>query len=121
MRKLLALLVACGLMALAMAACGGAGTVTIHTTATNFAQSSVTLQKGQSLKIVNDASDMHILSLGTWSNGAAHPEKEPGAPPLQNEPLEGNSSLTIGPWNTPGTYHVYCTIHTGMNLTVIVS
>jgi plastocyanin len=26
----------------------------------------------------------------------------------------------VGPWNTPGTYHVYCTIHQNMQLTVIV-
>jgi plastocyanin len=134
MKQLLAVLLFCGMIALVMSACGrgtaanasggstsSAGTVTIHTTATNFAQPSVTLKSGQSLKVVNDASDMHILSLGTWSNGAAHPEKEPGAPSLHNEQLAGNSSLTIGPWNTPGTYQVYCTVHQGMKLTVIVS
>jgi plastocyanin len=29
-------------------------------------------------------------------------------------------SHVIGPWNTPGTYHLYCTIHQNMQLTVRV-
>ncbi|HEY7416638.1 MAG TPA: hypothetical protein VH593_15725, partial [Ktedonobacteraceae bacterium] len=82
--------------------------------------SSVTLKKGQNLRLVNDASDTHMISLGTWQNNTAKPEQEPGAPSVQNEPLSGNSTLTIGPWNAPGTYHLYCTIHQNMKLTVIV-
>lgn len=31
-----------------------------------------------------------------------------------------NDSAAIGPFNTAGTYHLYCTIHQNMNLTVIV-
>ena len=30
------------------------------------------------------------------------------------------SIKTIGPFNTAGTFHLYCTVHQGMNLTVIV-
>ncbi len=31
-----------------------------------------------------------------------------------------NDSHMIGPFPTAGTYHLYCTVHPGMNLTVIV-
>jgi plastocyanin len=29
-------------------------------------------------------------------------------------------SVTVGPFTTPGTYHLYCTIHPGITLTIIV-
>ena len=47
--------------------------------------------------------------------------QESGAPVMNNVQISGNgSSQVIGPFNTPGTYHFYCTVHPGMNLTVIV-
>ena len=47
--------------------------------------------------------------------------QESGAPGMNNVQISGNgSSQVIGPFNTPGTYHFYCTVHPGMNLTVIV-
>lgn len=95
-------------------------TVTVTTNSTNFTQPSVTLKKGQMLQVTNNASDMHMLSLGSWQNGVAHPEQEAGAPSVNNLQLNANSSVTIGPWNTPGTYYIYCTIHPNMMLKVIV-
>ncbi len=29
-------------------------------------------------------------------------------------------ALAFGPFNVVGTFHIYCTVHPGMNLTVIV-
>jgi plastocyanin len=47
--------------------------------------------------------------------------RENGAPVVNNVQISGNgSSQAIGPFNTPGSFHLYCTIHPGMNLTVIV-
>jgi hypothetical protein len=31
-----------------------------------------------------------------------------------------NTTATVGPFSTPGAYHVYCTIHPGMTLTILV-
>jgi len=31
-----------------------------------------------------------------------------------------NNSVTIGPFTAPGTYHIYCTLHPGMTLTILV-
>lgn len=133
MKKILLVVSLLGIGALLLAACGttasaSAGgtasssgtTVTVQTGLTNFLQSSVTLNKGQSLQLVNTASDIHIISLGSWVNGTPQPATEPGAPHVQNEQLAANGTLLIGPFNTPGTYHLYCTIHPNMNLTVIV-
>lgn len=54
-----------------------------------------------------------------WVNNTPHPATEAGAPTLGNIQVNGNS-IEIGPFNTAGTYHIYCTVHPGMNLTVIV-
>ena len=34
--------------------------------------------------------------------------------------IGGNSSATIGLFTTAGTFKLYCTVHAGMNLTVVV-
>jgi len=28
--------------------------------------------------------------------------------------------VEIGPFTTTGVFHIYCTLHTGMNLTIVV-
>jgi plastocyanin len=86
----------------------------------SFLQSSVTIKKGDSLKLVNDASDIHLISPGQWVNGSPKAETEPGAPPVHSLEFTGRATHMIGPWNTPGTYHLYCSIHQNMQLTVIV-
>jgi plastocyanin len=47
--------------------------------------------------------------------------QEYGAPVVNNMQFSGSdSSQTIGPFNTIGTFHLYCSVHLGINLTVIV-
>jgi plastocyanin len=41
-------------------------------------------------------------------------------PEARDVNIGGNSSATIGSFTTAGTFKLYCTVHTGMNLTVIV-
>jgi plastocyanin len=124
MKKTFLILIAIASLAVLLTACGGSGSggnvVTVTTNATNFTQSAVTLNKGQTLQVTNTASDTHILSLGRWQNGVAQPEQEAGAPAVSNLQLTGQGSVTIGPWNTPGTYSLYCTVHPNMMLKVTV-
>jgi len=131
MKKLIVLCVVTGLLAMLLAACGGSSSVNssssgnssspiVHLGASNFDQSSITIQKGQSLTLTDDTAAVHILANGSWVNGAPQPKQEPGAPTVNNVQFNGNDSHTVGPFNTPGTYHLYCTVHPGMNLTVIV-
>jgi plastocyanin len=96
-----------------------AGEPVVHMGASNFAQSSVVVPKGSQLLLVDDGPFLHILANGTWENGTARPGTEPGAPRVDNLQLNGNS-VAIGPFTTAGTYHIYCTIHPGMDLTVTV-
>ncbi len=104
--------------------CGSSGssgsTPTVQMCGNNFAQSSITISKGQSLTLIDDASAVHIIANGSWANGSAEPKQEPGAPTANQLQFNGNDSHTIGPFNTAGTFHYYCTVYSGMNLTVIV-
>ncbi|MEO8970619.1 MAG: plastocyanin/azurin family copper-binding protein [Ktedonobacteraceae bacterium] len=120
-----ALLVACGSSTTTSTTTGNndnsnsGNTATVHMTDNNFAQPGVTISKGSSINLVNDAAVVHIINNGSWVNGNSKSAKESGAPTV-NVQFNGNDSHTVGPFNTVGTYHLYCTVHTGMNLTVIV-
>ncbi len=99
---------------------GGGGNTTVQMGLANFLQSSITIPKGSMLTLVDTQAVPHIITNGSWVNGAAKPAKEAGAPTV-NQSFSGNDTHQIGPFNTAGTYHLYCTIHQNMNLTVIVS
>lgn len=136
MKKFLAALVAlsfitvfivgCGTVASANSGSSNSGSnasssiTDVHLGYTTFLQSSVTINKGGSIKLIDDASSIHIISLGSWVNGKPVPAVERGAPQVNNVEVTNQNSLTIGPFTTAGTYHLYCSIHPGMNLTVIV-
>jgi len=97
------------------------GSNTVHLTSNNFAQSSITISKGSSITLVDDVTVTHIISNGRWQNNTPKPSKESGAPVVTNMMFTGSGqSKTIGPFNTAGTYHYYCSVHVGMNLTVTV-
>ena len=96
------------------------GEPTVHMAGANFAQNVVLVPKGSTLLLVNDTNVEHILQNGSWtSSGTAVPAAEPGAPVLHTLDSKGGS-LEIGPFTTAGIFHIYCTIHRGMNLTIVV-
>jgi hypothetical protein len=95
------------------------GAPAVHLGVSTFVQSSVTIPKSSKLQLIDDGSFPHILRNGTWENNTPHPATEVGAPSVRNVQVNGNS-VEIGPFNTAGTFHIYCTIHPGMNLSVIV-
>ncbi|HEU0003079.1 MAG TPA: cupredoxin domain-containing protein [Ktedonobacteraceae bacterium] len=125
-RKWLVLLALSGVIALLLAACdiGGSASSTaenpVHMNDTNFVQASITIKKGERLTLIDDAFTPHIVANGTWENGTAHSAREPGAPLVKDVQINGTSSQVLGPFTTTGTYKLYCTIHSGMNLTVVV-
>jgi plastocyanin len=95
------------------------GVPTVHMGAGSFLQSSVTISKGSKLLLVDDVAALHILANGSWQNGVAKTANEPGAPRVSNVQVKGGS-VQIGPFSTAGTYHIYCEVHQGMNLEIIV-
>src|SRR5579864_5858754 len=93
---------------------------TVHMNDTDFDQSSITIKKGTSLTVVDDSAAVHVIENGTWdSNGTPKPNKENGVPVVDVQ-MNGGDSKTFGPFNTAGMFQLYCTVHNGMNLTVIV-
>jgi plastocyanin len=129
-KKLLIVLVVCLALFSALAACGGAPSSstststasgnTVHMEDNSFQQSSVAIQKGQSITLVNDSGVPHLIANGTWKNGSASAGKEAGVPSVDSVQISGNATQSIGPFNSAGTFQLYCTIHPGMNLTVVV-
>jgi plastocyanin len=100
---------------------GGSGDTAVHMGETTFLQPSVTISKGSSLNLIDDVPVLHIIGNGSWVNNVAKPAIEPGAPTVNNVQISSaGQSITVGPFNTAGTYHLYCSVHLNMNLTVIV-
>jgi plastocyanin len=96
------------------------GEPVVHMAPDHFVQNVVLVPKGETLLIVNDSSVEHVLQNGTWDkNGTPHAGVEPGAPTLRNVDITGGSR-EIGPFPSAGVYHLYCTLHQGMNLTMVV-
>ncbi len=92
---------------------------TAHMGNANCTQSSITISKGESVTLIDDVAVQHIITNGQWKGGTPDTTKESGAPSY-NQTFNGNDSAPLGPFTTSGTFHYYCTIHPGMNLTVIV-
>lgn len=91
----------------------------VHMDYSNFIPSSITISKGSSLTLVDDVAVFHIVTNGTWDGTTPKPSKEAGAPTV-NTQFQSSDTHQVGPFTTAGTYHLYCTVHPGMNLTVIV-
>ncbi len=92
----------------------------VHMNETQFTQSSITIHKGERITLVNDVASVHIIENGTWDNqGNARPRTESGAPNVDFN-IDGGVAQSVGPFTTAGTFKLYCTVHPGMNLTVIV-
>ncbi|HET7487499.1 MAG TPA: hypothetical protein VFJ85_06175 [Acidimicrobiales bacterium] len=120
MRRLLV----AGALALAAAACTPAtahvapGAIAMDHSL--FRPASATVVAASRLTFTNTSSRaVHVLVVGT----DAHIRSEPGAPAFGGSAgvrTDVGRSWTSGPWRTPGTYHVTCTLHPSMNLTVRV-
>jgi plastocyanin len=113
-----------GLLTIVLAACGGGGASTttnptVKLDTASFLQDSITIKKGESLTFINETTSPHVIANGTWTDGAAQSGAESGAPPMDlNIPAHG--SATTPPFETAGTFKLYCPIHPNMNLTVMV-
>lgn len=95
------------------------GVAIVHLGISSFSQSTVTISKGSKLLLVDDGSFHHNLASGVWANGQPQAEQLAGEPVVNNLDVNGKS-VEIGPFVTAGTFHIYCTIHTNMMLTIIV-
>ncbi len=124
-KKLLIGFLVCGLLTIMLAACAVYDEANVpkgpeaHMAGASFLVDSVNIKKGDTLTLVDDSSAQHIIKNGTWNGNTPQPKTEAGAPTV-DVTLNGNDSATIGPFNTAGTFQLFCTIHPGMKLTVNV-
>lgn len=109
-----------------LAACGVAKATTNNPHAVGmlgagFDKSSITIPKGSTITFVDnsDTGGLHILVIGK----DGQPQAEKGAPDFggtQGKRMNPGDVWTSPPWTNPGVYHVACTIHPDMNLSVTV-
>jgi len=88
--------------------------------ASNFIDTKVTLKKGQSVTLVDEVASLHTITNGQWVGSQAKAAVEPGAPQVHFSISNAGATQNVGPFTTAGTFHLYCTIHPGMNLDIIV-
>lgn len=101
------------------AAAPAGGESVAHLGAASFTPALVAVPRGAKLLVVDDGAILHILANGSWAGNRATPALEPGAPRVNDIHISGGS-VEIGPFTTPGTYHILCLVHPGMELTVVV-
>lgn len=111
-------------------ACGGTPQTDNSTTSQNtvkmvggmFNISSISVKKGSTISFLDDPNNgaLHILVVG--QNGQQ--EAENGASDFggaADQRVDVGQTWTTPPWNLAGTFHVTCTVHPLMNLTVTVT
>lgn len=97
------------------------GVPAVHLGSSSFDQSSITIPVGSKLIFAADTSVPHLLAYGSWdASNRAHNGTQPAGAPALNNLRISSGTVEIGPFTAAGTYHIYCLIHPGMNLTVTV-
>ena len=91
----------------------------VHMGNAAFKVASVNVKKGDKLDLIDDVAVQHIITNGYWKGSTAVNKMEPGAPKVLANVTGG--SQAVGPFTTAGKYMLYCTIHGGMQVEVIVS
>jgi plastocyanin len=85
-----------------------------------FSQERVTVRRGATLTFVNDSGWLHVVGPGDEGRIGT----QPGSPRMGARGAfvsESGATFATGPWNTPGTYHITCSLHPEMNITVVVT
>ncbi len=124
-KKVIVGMIAFALMTVLFAACTIVDASTLntgpqaHMGSAAFKTDSVPIKKGQKLTLVDDVAVQHIIVNGSWQGSAPVPKLEAGAPKV-NVNIAGGASA-VGPFTQAGTFNLYCTIHGGMQIKVIVS
>jgi len=91
----------------------------LHMGNASFKVASINIKKGDKLDLIDDVAVEHIITNGYWNGSAQVHKTEPGAPTVLAQITGG--SQAVGPFTTAGKFMLYCTIHGGMQVQVIVS
>ncbi|HCI79571.1 MAG TPA: hypothetical protein DHW02_07770 [Ktedonobacter sp.] len=91
----------------------------VHMGNAAFKVTTVNVKKGDKLDLIDDVAVEHIITNGYWKGSTPVTKQEPGAPKVLAQVTGG--SQAVGPFTTAGKYMLYCTIHGGMQVEVVVS
>jgi plastocyanin len=92
----------------------------IGMTEENYATDTVTIKVGEPLTFINNSHFLHVLTPGV----DARTMDQAGMPAMDDaygtHVSETGDVYTTKNWDTPGTYHLTCTLHPEMNVDVVV-
>jgi plastocyanin len=83
----------------------------------HYASDVVTVHRGDTLTMQNNSRFAHTVGPGKDGRLA----DAAGVPITGAHLMQTNAVLTTGPWNTPGTYTLTCSVHPEMTVKVIVT
>jgi plastocyanin len=87
----------------------------------DYSTETVTIKVGEPLTFINNSHFLHVLTPGTDSQTM----DQAGMPGMDDaydtHVSEAGNVYTTRAWNTPGTYHLTCTLHPEMNVDVVVA
>ena len=119
---------------LALTACGSSGTkddsaagstssngVTVNTGLLAFDPKTVAITKGQTVTWVGGDNITHVLVQGSYEVGSDGLRTKETDDKTFNLKLGRKGQRVSHTYTTPGTFTYFCTIHHGMNGTVVVS
>ncbi len=123
-KRISAIIITFFLLALTLAGCGessaGGSSNELDMGVASFTQTSITLSTGQALHMVDsqDSGGTHMICIG--QNGTC--DSNPSGPSELKGPGMSFSPGTTKDitFSTAGTYHLTCTIHPNMNVTITV-
>jgi plastocyanin len=82
-----------------------------------FTTKETTIERGATLRFVNDSHYMHII--GPGRDGTL--TTTPGEPMQRRVLMPENASYTTPPFTTPGTFYFACSMHPEMTVKVVVT
>lgn len=82
-----------------------------------FDSQTVTVRRGGTLTLVNNSRWVHII--GPGRDGTL--TEATGVPVHGRRLMETNNAYVTGPWDTPGTYYLTCSVHPEMTIKVVVT
>jgi plastocyanin len=92
----------------------------IGMTEEDYSEETVTIKVGEPLTFINNSHFLHVLTPGL----DAHTVDQTGMPAMDDaygtHVSEEGNVYTTQVWDTPGTYHLTCTLHPEMNIDVVV-
>ena len=84
-----------------------------------FDRDVIRIRQGQIIEFVNNSNFLHVLAPGDRAR-VSEAVGVPSFGPDNVRSMPRGEPFATGPWDTPGTFQLTCTLHPEMNLDVLV-